>query len=136
MHGRIGKPVALGLLDAGHRVRAVGLDRARLQPLVDRGAEPAVGDIADRAFIERALAGADAALLVARADLGSPTFAAMVAGGASLDFATRMNDTWEIFSAPGSAARPRSVDPIDRGTSSRPSWSPRSNAAPVVGLVS
>ncbi|HTE56799.1 MAG TPA: NAD(P)H-binding protein [Kofleriaceae bacterium] len=74
--GRIGKPVALGLLDAGHRVRAVGRDRARLQPLVDRGAEPVVGDIADRAFVEGALAGADAAFLVVRADLRSPTFGA------------------------------------------------------------
>jgi uncharacterized protein YbjT (DUF2867 family) len=74
--GRIGRPVALGLLDAGHRVRAVGRDRARLRPLVDRGAEPVVGDVGDRAFVERALAGADAALLVARADLRSPTFGA------------------------------------------------------------
>ncbi len=119
-------------------MRAVGRDRARLQPLVDRGAEPWVGDIGDRAFVERAVAGADAALLVVRADLRSPSFgadfhrvgrayavedrlgrrfpserttreddvAAMVAGGASLDFATRMNDTWEIFSARGVRGAP------------------------------
>jgi uncharacterized protein YbjT (DUF2867 family) len=66
--GRIGNRVARGLLAAGHDVRAVGRDPARLAPLAALGAEPRVGMIEDRAFIERCFAGADAAFLVVSAD--------------------------------------------------------------------
>jgi uncharacterized protein YbjT (DUF2867 family) len=66
--GHIGSRVARGLLSAGHHVRAIGRDRARLGPLVDLGAAPFVGDVRDAAFLEKAFDGADAALLVSTAD--------------------------------------------------------------------
>ena len=52
----------------------LGRDRARLQPLVELGAEPYVGDIQDGAFLERAFRGADSALLIVRADRASRDF--------------------------------------------------------------
>jgi uncharacterized protein YbjT (DUF2867 family) len=61
--GRIGNRVARGLLDAGHDVRAIGRDTARLGDLSARGARPFVGDIRDPAFVEKAFDGADAAFL-------------------------------------------------------------------------
>jgi uncharacterized protein YbjT (DUF2867 family) len=72
--GRIGGRVARGLLEAGHEVRVLGRDRDRLQPLVEAGAKPQVGDIRDRAFLERALRGANSALLVVRANRSSRDF--------------------------------------------------------------
>ena len=62
--GRVGGRVARGLLKGGHGVRVLGRDRARLQPLVELGAEPYAGDIQDGAFLERAFRGADSALLI------------------------------------------------------------------------
>lgn len=72
--GRVGGRVARGLLQAGHAVRVLGRDRARLQPLVALGAEPHVGDIRDRDFLERAFSAADSALLIVRADRNSRDF--------------------------------------------------------------
>lgn len=66
--GRIGGRVARELLAAGQDVRVVGRDRARLEPLVALGAVPFAGDVRDRAFLEAAFAGADAALLVVKVD--------------------------------------------------------------------
>jgi uncharacterized protein YbjT (DUF2867 family) len=66
--GRIGSRVARGLLDAGHRVRIVARNGDHLTSLVDRGAEPAIGDLRDREFASRAFQGIDTAFLVVRAD--------------------------------------------------------------------
>jgi uncharacterized protein YbjT (DUF2867 family) len=72
--GHIGRRVALGLLAAGHTVRAVGRDAARLRPLVERGAVPLVGDVRDATFVERCLTGADAAFLVVPPERGERDF--------------------------------------------------------------
>jgi len=74
--GRIGARVARGLLEAGHEVRALGRDAGRLKELTERGAHPFVGDIADPRFMEKALAGADAAFLLVRAEPAAPDFGA------------------------------------------------------------
>src|SRR3954469_2423205 len=74
--GRIGNRIAHSLLDAGHDVRAMGRDAARLGDLTKRGARPFVGDIRDPAFVERAFDGADAAFLLVKADQGEPDFLA------------------------------------------------------------
>lgn len=62
--GQTGRATAEQLLAAGEKIRAIGRSAARLQPLVDRGAEAAVGDVADAAFLTRAFAGADAVYLL------------------------------------------------------------------------
>ena len=66
--GRIGSRVARGLLDGGQRVRVVARDGAHVGALTDRGAEPAIGDLRDPIFAERAFAGVDTAFLLVRAD--------------------------------------------------------------------
>lgn len=72
--GRIGSRVARGLLQAGHRVRALGRDAKRLEALAALGATPLVGELRDNAYLERAFDGADAALLIVRGDRASRDF--------------------------------------------------------------
>lgn len=59
--GQITTQLAHRLLDAGHAVRVVGRSAAALAPLKQAGADIAVGDPGDAAFLERAFAGAIAA---------------------------------------------------------------------------
>ncbi|MFT3691828.1 MAG: NmrA family NAD(P)-binding protein [Kofleriaceae bacterium] len=65
--GHTGRIVAERLIAAGKQVRAVVRDAAK----APRGAEPITGNLTDRAFVERALAGAEAAYLVVPPDLKS-----------------------------------------------------------------
>lgn len=59
--GRTGSRIVHRLLDGGEPVRAIGRSEARLRGLVERGAEPAVGDLRDAAFVRAAFDGASAA---------------------------------------------------------------------------
>ena len=70
--GNIGKVLSEILLGRGHKVRAVGRDAGRLQPLVDNGAEACVGDIADAAFLTTVYNGADAAFVMIPPDMTAP----------------------------------------------------------------
>jgi len=70
--GNIGKVLSEILLGRGHKVRAVGRDAKRLQPLVDKGAEACVGDIADAAFLTTVYNGADAAFVMIPPDMTAP----------------------------------------------------------------
>jgi uncharacterized protein YbjT (DUF2867 family) len=56
--GNTGHVVAEHLLEAGLPVRVIGRSEERLSPFVERGAEAAVGDVADPEFVARACAGA------------------------------------------------------------------------------
>jgi uncharacterized protein YbjT (DUF2867 family) len=58
--GNTGKVVALGLLAAGKKVRALGRSRERLQALATKGAEPFVADVTDSAALTEAFTGAEA----------------------------------------------------------------------------
>lgn len=58
--GNVGGGIAERLLRDGHNVRAIGRDRAKLEPLVSKGAEPSVGDQANADFLTEAFKGADA----------------------------------------------------------------------------
>jgi uncharacterized protein YbjT (DUF2867 family) len=57
-NGQITSQLAALLLAAGHPLRVVGRSADTLAPLARAGAEVAVGDVADSAFLERAFAGA------------------------------------------------------------------------------
>jgi uncharacterized protein YbjT (DUF2867 family) len=57
--GHIGSQAADILLERGEKVRVIGRDASRLRQFVARGAEAAVGDLKDRAFVIKAFAGAD-----------------------------------------------------------------------------
>ncbi len=69
--GNTGKRVAEILLGRGERVRVIGREAKKLQPLVKKGAEAAVGDATDAPFLARAFAGADAAYTLLPPDLGA-----------------------------------------------------------------
>lgn len=57
--GNIGSKAADILLEKGEKVRVIGRDAARLQRFVNKGAEAAVGDLKDTAFLTRAFNGAE-----------------------------------------------------------------------------
>jgi len=62
--GRTGRPIAEALLTANKAVRVIGRSREALSALVSLGAEAAVGDVADGAFLDRTLRGAGAAYVM------------------------------------------------------------------------
>ena len=57
-NGQITSQLTALLRAAGHPVRVVGRSADALAPLAKAGAEVAVGDVADAAFLEHAFAGA------------------------------------------------------------------------------
>jgi len=62
--GKTGSKVAARLLERGETVRAVGRSVERLESLRKKGAEIAVGDQSDMAFLTETLTGADAVYLL------------------------------------------------------------------------
>jgi uncharacterized protein YbjT (DUF2867 family) len=74
--GNTGRVAAEALLARGEKVRVIGRDAGKLAALKARGAEVAVGDAADAAFLERAFAGADAAYTLIPPAIGLPDFPA------------------------------------------------------------
>ena len=57
--GNVGRKLAEILMANKERVRAIGRSVEKLQPLVEQGAEPVLGDAADPAFLTGAFAGAN-----------------------------------------------------------------------------
>ena len=74
--GHIGSQAADILLERGVPVRVIGRDASRLQQFVARGAEAAVGDLRDGAFVARAFAGADALFAMIPPEYGATDFRA------------------------------------------------------------
>jgi uncharacterized protein YbjT (DUF2867 family) len=74
--GNIGSATARILLDKGLKVRAIGRDRSRLQALVDRGAEAAVGDVKDKGFLTGAFTGVEAVYAMIPPNYAVPDFRA------------------------------------------------------------
>lgn len=74
--GNTGRVAAEALLARGEKVRVIGRDAGKLAALKARGAEVAVGDAADAAFLERAFAGAGAAYTLIPPAIGLPDFPA------------------------------------------------------------
>jgi uncharacterized protein YbjT (DUF2867 family) len=64
--GNIGSKVAEILLDRGEKVRVIGREAARLRQFVNKGAEAAVGDLKDTAFLTGAFSGVDAVFAIIR----------------------------------------------------------------------
>jgi uncharacterized protein YbjT (DUF2867 family) len=67
--GNTGSVAAKALLAKGEKIRAIGRDKHKLQPLVDRGAEGFVGNVDDAASMTAAFSGADAVYLLIPSDL-------------------------------------------------------------------
>ncbi|HET9977090.1 MAG TPA: SDR family oxidoreductase [Burkholderiaceae bacterium] len=68
--GRLGRPVAKALLEAGHSVRALVRDRAKADDLRQLGAELVLGDLTDVRSLELACKGAGRVFACAHSLLG------------------------------------------------------------------
>ncbi len=66
--GRTGGAAAKALLEKGEKIRVVGRDAKKLQPLVQNGADAFVGDVEDAAFLAKTFEGASAVYLVVPED--------------------------------------------------------------------
>jgi uncharacterized protein YbjT (DUF2867 family) len=68
--GNTGRPAVEALLTKGEKVRAIGRDAKKLEPLVQMGAEAFVGNVEDGASMAKAFKGATAVFLIIPADMG------------------------------------------------------------------
>jgi uncharacterized protein YbjT (DUF2867 family) len=75
--GHTGRPIALGLLEAGHAVRIVSRSAERATDLTAKGALLFTGESRDAALLARAFAGADAAYLMAPPDYQTNDYTGM-----------------------------------------------------------
>jgi len=69
--GHTGRPAAEALLAKGEKIRVVGRDAKKLEPLVQKGAEAFVGNVADAASMTKAFEGATAVYLVLPEDISN-----------------------------------------------------------------
>jgi uncharacterized protein YbjT (DUF2867 family) len=74
--GNIGSQTADILLAQGEKVRVIGRSVAKLQRFVDKGAEAAVGDLKDSAFVTRAFTGTTAVFAMIPPDYAASDFRA------------------------------------------------------------
>ena len=74
--GKTGSVTAETLIAMGQKVRVVGRDAAKLTGFTAKGAEAAVGDVGDTAFLARAFTGADAVYTMIPPNFGVPDFRA------------------------------------------------------------
>jgi uncharacterized protein YbjT (DUF2867 family) len=70
--GRTGGAAVRALLEKGAKLRVVGRDARKLEPLLHNGAEPFVGNLNDTSFLTRAFEGATAVYLVVPEDTSQP----------------------------------------------------------------
>jgi len=59
--GNIGRRISHRLLSEGKKIRVMGRNAERLNPLIDLGAEPLIGRLEDKAYVIEAFGGAKAA---------------------------------------------------------------------------
>src|SRR6185369_13729295 len=74
--GNIGSKTADILLAKGEKVRVIGRNAATLQQFVDKGAEAAVGNLKDGAFLTKAFSGATAVFAIIPPDYTAKDFRA------------------------------------------------------------
>jgi uncharacterized protein YbjT (DUF2867 family) len=74
--GHIGSVISRKLLEKGEKVRAVGRSTAKLQPLVQLGAEPFISNVNDAEGLARAFQDARAAFLMIPPGMSSPDYRA------------------------------------------------------------
>jgi uncharacterized protein YbjT (DUF2867 family) len=69
--GHTGRPAAEALLAKGQKIRVVGRDAKKLEPLVQKGAEAFIGNVEDTASMTKAFEGATAVYLVLPEDISN-----------------------------------------------------------------
>jgi uncharacterized protein YbjT (DUF2867 family) len=72
--GHTGKPITLGLLEKGHKVRIISRSAEKAKELTDKGAELFVGDTYDVSLVRKAFNGADAVYAMIPADSAAPDY--------------------------------------------------------------
>ena len=72
--GNTGRIVAETLLENGKKVRVLGRDKAKLQGLIEKGAEACIGSLEDLDFVKRAFTGVEAAYLMIPPNLAAENF--------------------------------------------------------------
>ena len=75
--GHTGKPIALGLLEQGHKVRIISRNDEKAADLISKGAELFLGDSRDSDHMKKVFQGADAAYIMIPFDMGAPDYTAM-----------------------------------------------------------
>ena len=74
--GNTGGVISQRLLASGEGLRALGRSAEKLAPLVDRGAEAAVGEATDSGYLTRCFEGAEAAYVLIPQNLQAADYAA------------------------------------------------------------
>jgi len=74
--GNIGSKITGLLLARGEQVRVIGRNSAKMKTLVEKGAEPAIGNLKDTPFISRAFTGATAVFAMIPPDYSARDFRA------------------------------------------------------------
>jgi uncharacterized protein YbjT (DUF2867 family) len=74
--GNTGKPITLGLLEKGHKVRIISRSAEKSKELTDKGAELFPGDTVDPDLVKKAFAGADAVYAMLPFDAAAPDYTA------------------------------------------------------------
>lgn len=69
--GKVGGGIAARLLKDGKQVKAIGRSQDKLAALAKQGAQAAVGDVGDAAFLAKAFAGAECVFLMVPPNLGA-----------------------------------------------------------------
>jgi uncharacterized protein YbjT (DUF2867 family) len=115
--GRTGGAAVRALLERGAKLRLVGRDARKLEPLLHNGAEPFVGDLNDPAFLTRAFEGATAVYLVVPEDTSQP------------DLRAHQERVTDSFAAAVSKARVPHVVALSSIGAQHPS-----KTGPIVGL--
>ena len=112
--GNIGSKAAEILLTRGERVRVIGRDAARLQSLVNKGAEAAVGDMKDTAFLARSFSGVVAVFAMIPPDYAAADFRVYQNGiGASIvDAITRGGVEYVVNLSSQGAELPAGTGPV------------------------
>ncbi len=72
--GHTGRPIALGLLEKGHTVRAVSRHAEKADDLVEKEAKHFAGDSTDVEFLSKVFNGADALYTLVPGDMTAPDF--------------------------------------------------------------
>ncbi|MEI7662172.1 MAG: NmrA family NAD(P)-binding protein [Bacteroidota bacterium] len=86
--GNTGKPITLGLLELGHKVRIISRSKEKAKELTDQGAELFLGDTNNPDLVKLAFTGADAVYAMIPFDAAAPDYtvsqvehATTIAGG-------------------------------------------------------
>ncbi|MFN0041164.1 MAG: NAD(P)H-binding protein [Burkholderiales bacterium] len=113
-NGKITSKLARILLGRGHKVRVIGRAAGRMQGLRDGGADLAVGDIADTAFLASAFNGASAVYAMIPPDYASPDHRAWQnrAGAAIADALGSSGVKTVVSLSSAGAALPEGTGPI------------------------